>query len=336
VAVLVVNAGSTSLKLHLVEDEDSMPVESLGVECEAVVHRVVWGGNTLVAKAAWLVDDYVEDELERATPIAPLHNMPMLEALRKARDAQPEVPHIAVMDSYFHRTIPPVAAVYALPELYRSGAEIARHGFHGLSVQWASERLRVPRLVVCHLGGGCSVSAVLEGRSADTTMGFTPLEGVPMATRAGSIDPGALLYLLRTSRATLEELDHALEYESGLLGLSGISGDVRDLEASSDERAALALDVFSYRVAGAVAGMACALGGLDGLVFTAGVGENSARVRADVCARLAFLGVDLDLDANAAARPDADVATAASAVRVAVVPAREELVAARAARALLR
>lgn len=335
-AVLVVNAGSTSFKLHLVEGEESRPVDSLEIECEAVAHRVVCGGNTLIAKAAWIVDDHVEHDLERALPIAPLHNTPMLEALREARAAQPIVPHVAVMDSYFHHTIPPIAATYALPARFRDGDEIVRYGFHGLSVQWAAEQVPVKRLVVCHLGGGCSVTAVRDGRSIDTTMGFTPLEGVPMATRSGSVDPGALLYLLRTGRATVEELDHALEHESGLLGLSGLSGDVRELEASSDERAQLALGVFSYRVAGAVAAMAAVLDGLDTLVFTAGVGENSARVRADVCARLGFLGVQLEADANARPVPDADVAAEDSAVRVLVVRAREELVAARASRAFLR
>src|SRR5207302_6009280 len=198
-----------------------------------------------------------------------------------------------------------------------------------------SEQVSAERLVVCHLGGGCSVTAVRNGRSVDTTMGFTPLEGVPMATRSGSVDPGALLYLLRAGAATVEELDSALERESGLLGISGISGDVRELEASDAPGAQLALDVFTYRVAGAVAAMAAALGGLQALVFTAGVGENSARVRADVCARLDFLGVRIDEGVNRAAIPDAVVSTPSSSVAVHVVQAREELVAARAVRALV-
>jgi acetate kinase len=311
VAVLVINAGSTSLKLHLVEDDESRAVESVDVACDAVAHRVVFGGDTLRTRAAWVIDGEVEAELERATPIAPLHNKPMLEALANARAVQPDVPHVAVMDSYFHHTIPEVASVYALPPRFD---EIRRHGFHGLSVQWSVDQVRVARLVVCHLGGGCSITAVRDGRSIDTTMGFTPLEGVPMATRSGSVDPGALLYLLRSGRVTLEELDRALEYESGLLGLSGISGDVRDLETSPDERAALALDVFAYRVAQAVGAMATSLGGIDALVFTAGVGEHSTAVRDAVTARLEFL------------QPFA----------VEVVEAREELVAARAASELLR
>jgi acetate kinase len=335
VAVLVVNAGSTSLKLNLVDGDRATVVESLEVECEAVAHRVVHGGEALVGRAAWVVDHRVEAALELATPIAPLHNEPMLRALRDARAAQPDVPHVAVMDSYFHHTIPIVASVYALPRRFHQDSQIVRYGFHGLSVQWTAERIRVPRLVVCHLGGGCSITAVRDGRSVDTTMGFTPLEGVPMATRSGSVDPGALLYLLRTGRETVESLDHALEHESGLLGLSGISGDVRELEESRDPNALVALEVFEYRVAAAVAAMAAALDGLDALVFTAGVGEHSARVRSVICARLGFLGVELDEKANAEVQGDAEIAADGSAVRVAVVTAREELVAARATRELL-
>ena len=189
--------------------------------------------------------------------------------------------------------------------------------------------MRAPRLVVCHLGGGCSVTAVRDGRSVDTTMGFTPLEGVPMATRSGSVDPGALLYLLRGGRVALDELDHLLEHESGLLGLGGSSDRAR---ARGD---ALALDVYAYRIATAIGAMTVALGGIDALVFTAGVGENSAEVRERVCARLAFLGVELDVDANRDAEPDADVAVVGSAVRIVVLHAREDVVAARAVRRVL-
>jgi acetate kinase len=239
---------------------------------------------------------------------------------------------VAVFDTAFHATIPPVASTYALPGRLRDEFGIRRYGFHGLSVQWASEQMQVARLVVCHLGGGCSVTAVREGRSIDTTMGFTPLEGVPMATRAGSVDPGALLHLLRHG-LTVDEVEQTLEHKSGLLGLSGSSADVRELEQSDDEAAQLALDVFCYRVAGAVGAMATALGGLDALVFTAGVGENSAPVRAGICAPLRHLGVELDEPANESARPDADIG--AGRVRVVVIRAREDLVAARETRALL-
>jgi acetate kinase len=310
-------------------------VESLDAvpdDVAAVAHRVVHGGIRF--REPVVIDDAVERELEAAVELAPLHNEPALAAIRQARKALPELPHVAVFDSAFHATIPEEATTYALPQQVREEWGIRRFGFHGLSVQWASERVRVPRLVACHLGGGCSVTAVRDGHSVDTTMGFTPLEGVPMATRAGSVDPGALLYLLE-HHLTLEELNRMLEHESGLAGLSGLSGDVRELERSNAPEARLALAVFAYRVATAVGAMATALGGLDAIVFTAGIGENSASIRAAVSERLGFLGVQLDPDANASARPDATVSTAESAVRVIVLEAREDVVAARAARQLL-
>jgi len=281
-----------------------------------------------------VIDDGVERRLAAATELAPLHNTPALEAIREARAQLPDIPHVAVFDSAFHETIPEEAATYALPARVRDEWGIRRFGFHGLSVQWASEQVRVTRLVVCHLGGGCSVTAVRDGRSVDTTMGFTPLEGVPMATRAGSVDPGALLYLLR-HHLTLDELDRMLEHESGLAGLSGLSGDVEELERSEQPAAALALNVFAYRVATAVGALAVALGGLDALVFTAGIGEHSSRVRAAVCARLGFLGVELDDSANEGAEPDTTISPEGASPRVLVLRAREDLVAARAARELL-
>ena len=244
-----------------------------------------------------------------------------------------DAPQIAVFDTAFHATLPEEAFTYALPPRYRE-LGIRRFGFHGLSVQWAAERVPAPRLVVCHLGGGCSVTAVRNGRSVDTTMGFTPLEGVPMVTRSGSVDPGALLFLLREGHTTLEELGHALEHESGLLGLAG-TGDVAVLEHAEDPSARLALEIFAHRIAGAVATVAVSLDGLDALVFTAGIGERSAVVRELVCRRLHFLGVDLDPSANEAAVPDAELARAEAAVRIVVLRAREELVIAREARRLL-
>ena len=280
----------------------------------AVAHRLVHGGSRF--RDPILVDDDVVAELERLVELAPLHMRPAVDALRQARAELPSVPHVAVFDTAFHATISEESATYALPRRAREDWGIRRYGFHGLSVQWASEQVRVERLVVCHLGGGCSVTAVRDGRSVNTTMGFTPLEGVPMATRPGSVDPGALIYLLR-HHVDLDELDRLLEHESGLLGISGVSGDVRELEASDDEAAGLALRVFAYRVAGAVAAMTVALGGLDALVFTAGIGENSEAVREAICGRLTFLGVG------------------SGAVEVVVVEAREDLVAARAARQLL-
>jgi acetate kinase len=296
---------------------------------EAVAHRVVHGGPRF--RDPVVIDSSVREEIVALEAIAPLHNAPALAALADAERAFPDVPHVAVFDTVFHATIPPEASTYAVPERWREEWGIRRYGFHGLSVQWAAEQVRVPRLVVCHLGGGCSVTAVRDGRSVDTTMGFSPLEGVPMETRSGSIDPGALLYLLRT-HLSVDELDEALNHDSGLKALAGGTGDMREIVAAGG---GLALDVFAHRVAGAVAAMAAAVRGLDALVFTAGIGEGSALVRERVCERLGFLGVVLDAARNDSAEPDCDVAADGSAARVLVIRAREELVAARAARTLL-
>jgi len=338
--VLVVNAGSESLKLDLVSaGEATARVESLGsidpAQVDAVAHRVVHGGSRF--RDPVVIDGAVREQIMELAELAPLHNPPALAAIGQAEAQFPGVPQVAVFDTGFHETIPPEASAYAVPRRWREQWGIRRYGFHGLSVQWASEQVRVPRLVVCHLGGGCSVTAVRDGRSVDTTMGFSPLEGVPMATRSGSVDPGALLYLLRTRGLGAAEAEHALNAESGLQGLAG-TGDMLELErraGDGESDAGLAIAVFVHRVAAAVAAMAAAASGIDALVFTAGIGEGSALVRARVCDRLGFLGVELDPALNATADPDCDVAAATSAVRVLVVRAREELVAARAARALL-
>jgi acetate kinase len=302
--VLVVNAGSTSLKLHLVSGDESRPVDDF-VAADAVGHRVVHGGRSFVGPA--LVDVDVERAIEELSTLAPLHNRRALEELRRAREALPDVPHVAVFDTAFHRTLPQAASTYAIPERWREEWDVHRYGFHGISVEWVASQVEAERLVVCHLGGGCSVTAVLAGRSVDTTMGFSPLEGVPMATRSGSLDPGALLYLLRERLLTEEALADALEHESGLAGLSGGgSGDVRDASP-------LALDVFVHRVAAAVAAMAAACGGIHVLAFTGGIGEHAEDVRERIVERVRFLGE----------------------FRVAVVPSREELVIAAETRRLL-
>ncbi len=318
--VLVVNAGSTGLKLSAVAVDGSAEavasLDAVPAGVEAVAHRVVHGGTRF--REAVVIDESVERGLAELTELAPLHNGPAVAAIDAARRLLPDVPHVAVFDTAFHETLPEEAALYPLPSRWRDEWGIRRFGFHGLSVQWAAERVPVPRLVVCHLGGGCSVTAVRDGRSVETTMGYSPLEGVPMATRSGSIDAEIVLHLLRTGKLELEEVESVLERESGLLGLSGISARVEELERSETPAARLALAVFAYRIAGAVGTMTVALGGLE-----------------DVCARLRFLGVELDTKANSAADSDADIAAATSTVRVVVLRAREDVVAARAARALL-
>ncbi len=330
-SVLVVNAGSTSLKLHLVSSsDDALPFERLAdvspARVSAVAHRVVHGGA--LREPALLSADVLR-AIEEASVLAPLHNKPALAAIAQATEALPAVPHVAVFDTGFHATMPPAASTYAVPARWREEWGVRRYGFHGLSVQWAAERARASRLVVCHLGGGSSVTAVLDGRSVDTTMGFSPLEGVPMTTRAGSVDPGALLHLLREGHLDLAELERELEHESGLAGLSeGGSGDIR-------EASPLALDVYVHRVAGAVGAAAAALGGLAALGLTAGIGERSPETRARVAERLGFLGVSHDAESNAQAVGDADISAPGASVHTLVVRAREEIVAARAARALL-
>ncbi len=344
--ILVVNAGSTSLKLHAVdEQEEAVALESFAdapAGVVAVAHRVVHGGARFVDPV--LIDATVRQQISELIALAPLHNAPAFAALEAAQKALPDVPHIAVFDTAFHRTLADEASVYPLPARWREEWGIRRFGFHGLSVEWCAGRVPeivggpVARLVVCHLGGGSSVTAVVGGRSVDTTMGFTPLEGVPMTTRSGSIDPGAILYVLRNHALDADALDHELNFESGLKGLAGGSGEMRELErrvAEGDRAAGLALDVFVHRLAGAVAAMAAAAGGFDALAFTAGIGEHSALVRERLCGRLVFLGVEMDRRENAEAEPDCDVSVAGSAVRILVVRAREELVAARAARRLL-
>jgi len=333
--VLVVNAGSTSLKLHLVDAHGaSTAVASLDAvdpaTVVAVAHRVVHGGPDF--RDPVIIDASVRDEIFALEDLAPIHNAPALRAIEDAEQRLPQLPQIAVFDTAFHATMPAAAATYALPARWREDWGIRRYGFHGLSVRWSAEQVRVPRLVVCHLGGGCSVSAVADGRSVDTTMGFSPLDGIPMSTRSGSVDPQALIYVLRTTGSGIDELDHDLNFASGLLGLGG-SADMRVIEAAGG---GLALDVFVHRLAGAIAAMTASLGGLDALVFTAGIGEGSALVRERVCARLGFLGVELDRERNQSARPDCEIAAAHAPARVWVIRAREELVAAHLAWGLLR
>ncbi len=343
-AILVVNAGSTSLKLHAVDDGGrSVVLESFAEapqDIEAVAHRIVHGGDRF--RDPVVIDAVVREQLRELVSLAPLHNRPALEGLERAERALPCATHVAVFDTSFHRTLPQAASTYAVPVDWRESG-VRRYGFHGLSVEWCAERapqlLNRPlaRLVVCHLGGGSSITAVLDGRSVDTTMGFSPLEGVPMTTRSGSIDPAAVLHIAGGG-LDAETLDHSLNFESGLKALAGGSGEMTDVErrvAAGEPGATLALEVFVHRVVAAIAGMTAATGGLDALVFTAGIGEGSPLVRRLLCARLSFLGVELDSDRNEKAVPDCDVAAGGSAVSILVVRAREEVVAARAARALL-
>jgi acetate kinase len=345
--ILVVNAGSTSLKLSLVDEDGSATkvgsFEEIDAALEGVAHRVVHGGQRFIQPV--VVDGAVEREIIELETIAPLHNGPALEGLTRAREAFPDVPHIAVFDTAFHHTIPAEASTYALPAEWREWG-IRRFGFHGLSVEWSTQRAAEllgrdagTRLVVCHLGGGCSVTAVRDGRSVDTTMGFSPLEGIPMTTRSGSIDPAIVFYVMRVHGLTADAAEHALNFESGIEGLAPGHGGTRAVEraaAAGDEPARLAVGVFVHRLTAAIAAMAGAAGGIDALVFTGGIGEHSASIRASSCASLGFLGLSLDAGLNASPTLDCDVAGPESTARILLITAREDAVAARAARDVLR
>lgn len=299
----------------------------------AVGHRVVHGG---AFHASVRVGPAVRSRIAALAELAPLHNPPGLETLAAAEAELPDVPHVAVFDTAFHAGLPPAARTYAVPETWTRDWGIRRYGFHGLSHAYctdrAAEMLGRPaaelRLVVCHLGHGCSAAAVLHGRCVDTTMGFTPLDGLVMATRSGALDPGILVHVQRHHGLCAKEVEEALTHQSGLRGLSGLSGDMREVLAASDagdERARLARDVYTHRVRQAVGALTATLGGLDALVFTAGVGENAASVRAESCRGLECLGIELDAEANGRCRPDADVARPGSRVRVLVIAAREDV-----------
>jgi acetate kinase len=275
--------------------------------------------------------------------LAPLHNPASLEGIRAVEKILPTIPQVAVFDTAFHATLSAAARTYPVPRWWTNDWGIHRYGFHGLSHAYCARRAAEmlersnSRLIIAHLGNGASVSAVRDGVCVDTSMGFTPLEGVVMGTRSGNVDPGMLIYLLRRKGLSAEQLDHALNHESGLLGISGTSSDMRQILEQSSESpdARLALEVYTHRLVQTIGAMAATLGGVDGLVFTAGVGENSARVRELTCENLDYLGLNLDRAANARCKPDADVASATSPARILVISTREDLTIVRETRALL-
>jgi acetate kinase len=333
VRVLVANAGSSSLKLSLLDGDDTelwrasdaVALSELPQRPDVVGHRIVHGGERF--RSAVRLDDEVLAALRELTALAPLHQPKSLAAVDAVSAALPDVAAVACFDTAFHATLPPAAATYALPREWRERYRVRRYGFHGLSHAYAGRRARelVPgarRLVTCHLGAGASLCAVLDGRSIDTTMGFTPLEGLTMATRSGSVDPGLLLWLQEQVPLTPAELASVLEHESGLQALAG-TADMREVLERDDADARLALEVYVHRLRAGIASMAAALGGLDALVFTGGVGENAQRVRELACAGLGHLGVESE-------------ASTTAPVAVLVLHAREDLEIARQVRALLR
>jgi acetate kinase len=355
VRVLVVNAGSSSLKLSVLEsddttalsesiDEDELPalLRSAG-RIDAVGHRIVHGGTEFIEPVR--IDRDVKQVLRELTDLAPLHQPKSLHALELVERLLPDVPAVAAFDTAFHARMPAAASTYALPAEWRRRWPLRRFGFHGLSHAYVSERaaelagrpLGELRIVSCHLGAGASLAAVDAGRSVDTTMGFTPLEGLVMATRSGTIDPGLLLWLQEHAGIPAAELAATLEHRSGLMGLAGTADlkTILDREAAGDDTAVVAVAVYVHRVRSAAAAMAAAMGGLDVLVFTGGVGEHAPAVRGRVCDGLGFLGIELDTASNESPELDADIGAGGASVRSFVVRAREDLQIARGVRAVL-
>lgn len=307
------------------------------------MHRVVHGGERFTGPV--LIDDEVAHALKQLTDLAPLHQPKALAALHAVSERLPDLPAIACFDTAFHQTLSPAAATYPLPVRWRERWGLRKYGFHGLSHGWIARRVpelcpELPgtaRIVSCHLGAGASLCAISSGRSVDTTMGFTPLDGLVMATRSGGVDPGMLLWLLDGERLTSGELERSLEHESGLAAIAG-TGDMREVlrrVGEGDDTARLALDVYLHRLRSLIAGMAAAMRGIDVLVFTGGVGEHAAEVRSLAVDGLEFLGIELDADRNTYVAPDAEIGAGTAPVRTLVVTAREDLEMARQARPLL-
>lgn len=308
---------------------------------EAVAHRVVHGGTRFTQPV--VITDEVQEALHELTSLAPLHNPCCLDGIAVARETFPDCPHVAVFDTAFHATLAPEAYTYAVPYEWTEKWNLRRFGFHGLSHAYSAARtaemlnrpLAELRLIVAHLGHGASLAAIQGGQSVGTTMGFSPLEGLMMATRSGTVDPGLVLHLAREHGIPLVELDRVLNEQSGLLGVSGVSADIRQVHqaaASGNSRAQLAISIYIHRLRQAIGAMAATLGKVDALVFAGGVGENDAAIRAATCDRLAVLGIELDLNANADATPDSFVSTPNSQAAIVIVATDEEMMLTREAR----
>ncbi len=327
-------------KTALEESIDALTNESTGViknisEISAVGHRVVHGGEKF--QNSVIIDNEVIEAIKECINLAPLHNPPNIIGIQACKELMPNVPMVAVFDTAFHQTMPDYAYLYALPyELYEKYG-IRKYGFHGTSHKYVTERASVIlnraledlKLISCHLGNGASICAVKNGKSVDTSMGFTPLEGLAMGTRCGSIDPAIVLFLMEKEKMTPDELDDYLNKKSGVLGISGISSDFRDIQAAADtgnKRAKLAIDVFCYRVSKYIGGYAAALGGVDAVIFTAGIGENNDMVRKKSLVGLEWFGICIDEEKNKNARgKEVDISANDARVKTLVIPTNEEL-----------
>lgn len=328
-----------------VRDACRLVSEKLSAGVDAVAHRVVHGGTRFTKTT--LINPESESVIRELAALAPLHNPRCLEGIVTARQALPQCPHVAVFDTAFHATLLPEAFTYPVPREWTDEWGIRKYGFHGLSHSYAAQRtaailnrpLSELRIVTAHLGHGASLCAIQSGCSVDTTMGFTPLEGVMMGTRSGSIDPGVVLHIMREHQVSVTQMDQLLNSESGLFGVSGISADIRQVQKaaqSGSARAQLAIDMYVRRVRQAIAGMTASMAGLNALVFTGGIGEHAAEIRQAVCAPLEFLGMRLSQKLNDTSQPDSVISASESRIRILIIAAREDLMLARETHALLQ
>ena len=319
--------------LNALVDKDNGVIGSMA-EIDAVGHRVVHGGEKFARSV--LITDEVMAAIEECNPLAPLHNPANIIGIKACQSLMPSTPMVAVFDTAFHQTMPPVAYTYALPYEYYENDKVRRYGFHGTSHKYVAQRaaamlgkpIEELKLISCHLGNGSSVTAVNCGKSVDTSMGFTPLAGLPMGTRCGDIDAGIMEYLMNKYGMDIKEMLNIMNKKSGVLGVSGVSSDFRDLEAAGaqgNQRAALAVEVFEYGVKKLIGSYAAAMGGVDAVIFTAGVGENGGHNRASITSGLEFMGIKIDAEKNKVRGEEIDISAEGATVRTLVIPTNEEL-----------
>lgn len=335
---------AVSMVLNTLTDKEHGVIDDLS-EIQAVGHRVVHGGEKFATST--IITDEVIDAIEECNDLAPLHNPANLIGIRACQSLMKGVPMVAVFDTAFHQTIPDKAYLYALPFEYYDKYKIRKYGFHGTSHRFVSQHMsdfcgldiNNSKIIVCHLGNGASISAVQNGKSIDTSMGFTPLSGLVMGTRSGDIDPSIIEFIAKKENKNIEEIMNLLNKESGIQGMSEVSSDFRDINKAMEEgneKARIAFDVFVYRVVKYIGGFIAAMNGVDAITFTAGVGENDPKVRFDVCQYLTFLGINIDEEANKIRGKEVMISTPESKVKVAVIPTNEELAIARETVALIK
>ena len=331
------HSAAVKLVISMLTDKETGAISDLS-EIGAIGHRVVHGGEKFAGSA--LINDEVMAAIEECSELAPLHNPANLIGIRACKELMPDVPQVAVFDTAFHQTMPDYAYIYGIPYEYYDKYKVRRYGFHGTSHSFVSKRtaeilgkdIKDTKIIVCHLGGGASICAVEGGKSIDTTMGFTPLEGITMGTRSGNIDPAIVEFIANKENKSISEVMNILNKNSGVLGISGKSSDFRDLDEgiiAGDKRCEIAMNVFCYQAAKFIGGYVAAMNGVDAIVFTAGVGENNKTARTRICERLAYLGIKLDDELNSLRGEEVKISTSDSRVPVYVVPTNEELAIAR-------